>query len=340
MATFPVSAGSLVKAEEYNDVAANINKIFGDKFSTAAVTDSNRKDTHKFGWGSSNIDDSLSINDPVVASKLQIMIDRTNVMIDHCNITDTILVFSAPTGREDILANTPIRAEDLNVIWDKIENTILPDEVRNSVDPTNASALNSGVELNRTIPWTNQLIGEWKWTFNDYNHARYFFNGGGQLRIAGDITGGTTAGYYNWDDVLQGMGILSFVWDNITQSDSDAPGLTESKGIYDLTEYYGDGSDAGTADEGLLFTSAGSGISGGYSNLQLKLYGKYANNGAEIHFKVIMDDSVFAHTVDGEITLTPSFLMPSLITRGTATFDVLPLPVCTITNDFNSPDDS
>lgn len=344
MATFPVSQGSLVKAEEYNGVAANVNKIFGDKFPTSAVTDPNRKDTHKFGWGSANLDDALPVGTLVRASRLQELVDRTNVMIDHCDITDTVLVFNIPANRVEVLQNTPMRAEDINVVWDKVENTILPDEVRTSVDPTNANALSSGTTLTRTVPWTNQIIGEWKWTFDDYNHARYFFNGGGQLRFLADIAGGSTAGYYNWSDVLNNMGLISFVWDNILQSDSANPGFTENKGVYDLTEYYGDGSDAGTADEGLLFTSAGSNISGygysGYSTLQLKLYGKYANNGSEIVFKVVMDDSTFDHVVDGQMTFTPSLLMPDAITNGTATFDVLPVPTCTVINDFNSGDDS
>ena len=37
-----------------------------------------------------------------------------------------------------------------------------------------------------------------------------------------------------------------------SQSSAITSGTSEGKGFYDLTEYYGDGSDAGAADEGLL----------------------------------------------------------------------------------------
>ena len=343
--SFPVLPGGSVTAEEYNTVTASVNKIFADKYPSAAVTDPSRKDTHKFGWGSSSLDDTIPTEVLITADRLQYLVDRTNVMIDHCDITDTIIVFAVPASRTAVLANTPIRAEDLNLIWEKIENTILPDAVRTSIDATNASALSSGVTLSRSTPWQFQLIGEWKWTFDDYNHARYFFNGGGQLRIAGEVSGGSTTGYYNWQELVNEMGVLSFIWDNVTQSDSATPGTTANKGIYDLTEYYGDGSDAGTADEGLLFTSAlysadNENPYSGYANISFKLYGKYADNGREIIFKALLDDQVLANSVDGTITFTPSFLMPDAITRNSATFDVLPLPTCTVIDDFTTGNDN
>jgi len=43
-----VSVGQLAEASHYNTVAEDVNKVFGDKYNTAAVTDSNRKATHKF----------------------------------------------------------------------------------------------------------------------------------------------------------------------------------------------------------------------------------------------------------------------------------------------------
>jgi hypothetical protein len=79
---------------------------------------------------------------------------------------------------------------------------------------------------------------------------------------------------------------------------------------------------------------------GGYANRRLKLYGKHANNGSEVHFKIVMDDSVFAQVMDGTFSVTLSHLMPDIITEGTATFDVSPSPVPLITNNFTTADDS
>ena len=371
-----VSPGSKVLASEYNSVAELVNKIFGDKYSTASVNDPDRSN-HKFGWGAVNIDDSLAISELIMADRLQFMVDRTNVMVDRTNVNDTVLVFSIPSGRTDVLATTPIRAEDLNVIENKVVNTIIANGTHLTVDPTDASALsstptNGPYETPSNFVWTNALNAEHKWTFNDYNHARYFFNSGGQLRMTTDMTGGSTAGYYNWADILNEIGVLSFTHDNMVQSSSDyTAGTSEGKGFYDLTEYYGDGSDAGTANEGLLFTSAGVTISAygygygygygssglytsysaytqyqgssgysAYANRYLKVYGKHANNGSEVHFKIVMDDTAHSQYTDGQVSVGLSLLMPDIITESSATFDVTPVPTSTVTNVFGNTDDS
>ena len=357
-----VSPGSKVLASEYNSVAELVNKIFGDKYNTASVNDPDRSN-HKFGWGALNIDDNLAISELIMADKLQYMVDRTNVMVDRTNIQDTVLVFSIPNNRKDILIRTPIRAEDLNVIENKVVNSIIANGTHLTVDPTDASALTSTpVGAPYTTPnnfvWSNALNAEHKWEFADYNHARYFFNSGGQLRMSTEMTGGSTAGYYNWADILNEIGVLSFTHDNTFQSSSEfTAGTSEGKGFYDLTEYYGDGSDAGSANEGLLFTSAGVTISGygygygygtsglysnfsAYANRYLKLYGKHANNGSEVHFKIVMDDTAHAQFTDGQIAIGLSYLMPDIMAEGSATFDVTPDPVSYITNTFGNVDDS
>ena len=49
------SIGDLATNEDYNLVAVDVNKVFGDKYPTASVTDPNRINTHKFGWGATNV---------------------------------------------------------------------------------------------------------------------------------------------------------------------------------------------------------------------------------------------------------------------------------------------
>lgn len=346
-----VNAGSRVHASEYNTVAELVNKIFGDNYSSAAVTDTD-KTNHRFGWGSTNIDAAVPSSTLITAERLQLLVDRVNVMVDHINVTDSVLVFAAPSGRTSVAANAPVRAEDLNLVESKINNTVLVSNNHITVDPTNASAItaipNSGGPYVRTDPWSNKITAEHKWSFDDYNHARYFFNSGGQLRVALEMSGGSTTGYFYWSDVLAEMGVLSLTWNNVLQSFSVAQGTSENKGFYDLTQYYGDGSDAGTADEGLLFTSSGFTYSGygygygysSYSNLQFKIYGKWANNGSEIHLKLVLDDTAFSQTMDGQIEAICSFLMPDNIILNTAEFSVMPEPILDILDNFNSGDDS
>ena len=394
-----VSPGAIAQASEYNTVATLVNKVFGDNYSASAPTDAN-KTNHKFGWGADNIAAALAVGTTITAERLQFTVDRTNVMTDHCNINSTVLMFAAPlnAGRTTVDVNTPVRAEDLNIVENKINNTILANSTHLTVDPTNASSLIatpvSGGPYTRLTPWTNQLIAEHKWTFDSYNHARYFFNSGGQLRLVMEMMGGSTAGYYNWSDVINEIGVLSFTWNNLMQSNNNyTAGTSEGKGFYDLTQYYGDGSDAGSSDEGLLFTSSGVTVSSygygygayyvpssyygfvsnsnppytsayayssysaysaysgsvyassygsysAYANLRFKLYGKWANNGSDVVFKLVLDDNTFVEVIDGKIEATCTYLMPDVIERNSATFDVNPDPILSVTNNFNSGDDS
>ena len=425
-----VTPGSKVYGSEYNGVATLVNKVFGDNYPTATPltsaeasattpafntsqyanvsrgTDINGAPAvygnYRFGWGAVNIANNIAVGDLITAERLQYLVDRVNIMVDHINITDTILVFAVPTGRNTVDKYATIRAEDLNVVENKINNSVIPNYNYNSIDPTDASLLiatQTPSDMERTAPWTNKITGEYKWVFDDYNHARHFFNSGGQLRIQLEMSGGCTAGYYNWSDVINEMGVLTFTIDNLYQSNNHyTAGTSYGKGFYHLTENYGDGSDTST-NEGLLFESSGvtvnlsgygygygygsaySGYYGfvsnsmsgyttgyhycppsaysayatsvyatsygsysGYANLRFKIYGKWDASGTELHFKVILDDTAYDQTIDGQISSNFTYLMPDTITRtswvGSATFDVNPDPYVVITDNFNTMDDS
>jgi hypothetical protein len=425
-----VTPGSKVYGSEYNTVATLVNKVFGDNYPTATpLTSAEASSTtpafntaqyatisrgtdingasaiygnYRFGWGAVNIANNVALGDLITADRLQYLVDRVNIMVDHVNITDTILVFAVPTGRTTVDKFALIRAEDLNIVENKINNSIVPNYIYNTVDPSDASLLIADQdplnEMARTTPWTNKITGEYKWAFDDYAHARHFFNSGGQLRIQLEMSGGCTAGYYNWSDVINEMGVLTFTVDNLYQSNNHyTAGTSYGRGFYQLTENYGDGSDTST-NEGLLFESAGvtvnlsgygygygSAYSSGYygfvsnpmtgyttgyhfcppsaysayatsvyasaygsyssyASLRFKIYGKWANSGTELHFKVVLDDTAYDQTIDGQIEASFTYLMPDVITRtswaGSATFDVTPDPYVEVIDNFNTVDDS
>lgn len=418
-----VTPGSKVYGSEYNGVATLVNKVFGDNYPTATPltsaeasattpafntsqyanisrgTDINGAPAtygnYRFGWGAANLANNIAVSDLITAERLQYLVDRVNIMVDHINVTDTILIFTVPTGRNSVDKYTLIRAEDLNVVENKINNSVIPNYNYNTIDPTNASLLvatQTPSDMERTAPWTNKITGEYKWVFDDYNHARHFFNSGGQLRVQLEMSGGCTAGYYNWSDVINEMGVLTFTVNNLYQSNNYyTAGTSYGKGFYQLTENYGDGSDTST-NEGLLFESAGVtvnlsgygygygsaysngyygfvsnampgyttsyhfcppatsvyassyGAYSGYASLRFKIYGKWDASGSELHFKVILDDTAYDQTIDGQIASNFTYLMPDTITRtswaGSATFDVNPDPYVVITDNFNTMGDS
>jgi hypothetical protein len=385
-----VTPGSKARAEEYNALAESVNLIFGDKYPSASVTDPDRTN-HKFGWGGVNVDDALNIGTLITAERLQQLVDRTNVSNLHVNGTNTKLQFSIPAGRQTVDPRTIIRAEDLNVVENKFNTAIIADERYFTVASTQADNNDIFEAYKRNTPWSNKLTGEHSWSFNNYAHARHYFNSGGRVSISMDMYGGCTPGYYNWADVVNEIGLLTMTYNNFFQASTEyTQGVSEGKGFYDLTQYYGDGSDAGSANEGLLFTSSGvtvpnygygygysqtaySGYGYGYcppvyvgqdgfypyptsnygygygygysslssySDLRLKVYGKHANNGSEVRFKIVLDDTSFDQTVDGTIATSVRYVMPYSLIENSAEYDVSPDPVFSVIDNFNTGDDS
>ena len=56
------------------------------------------------------------------------------------------------------------------------------------------------------------------------------------------MTGGSTAGYYNWSDVINEMGVLNFTFDNVFKSAAITSGTMKAKAFM-IQPQYGDGSD-------------------------------------------------------------------------------------------------
>ena len=166
----PQNVGQLAEATHYNSVAEDVNLVFGDKYSTALVTEPNRIATHKYGWGGGNIADNLAVGTTITAARLQDLVERTNVTRDRTPLPDSILFFQVPTNRNDVSANTPIRAEDLNLVEENF-NTVLLNNNHLIVDAADASNFTATptFPLQRTTQWQNKLNGENKWTFNSYN---------------------------------------------------------------------------------------------------------------------------------------------------------------------------
>ena len=104
------------------------------------------------------------------------------------------------------------------------------------------------------------------------------------------------------------------------------------QGAFESQEPYGDAGSAYGYGYGYGYSS--------YANRYMKLYGKWADNGKDVDFKIVLDDTAFAQFTDGEIETTCSFLMPEVITLSDATFDVNPEPVLSVINSFNTADDS
>jgi len=69
----------------------------------------------------------------------------------------------------------------------------------------------NSVNQTRTTSWSAEVSTIFTVTFADHDHARAFFNAGGQVRIASARTGGSaTTQNTSWSTILSGAGTLIF----------------------------------------------------------------------------------------------------------------------------------
>ena len=88
--------GDPVLNTDFNPVAIDVNKVFGDKYPNSPVTDANRGANHKFGWGAINVDDNVVNGVIITAERLQELVTRANISIDPPSRNDHVLVFVVP----------------------------------------------------------------------------------------------------------------------------------------------------------------------------------------------------------------------------------------------------
>lgn len=91
--------------------------------------------------------------------------------------------------------------------------------------------------ITRSGAWNSTITGEVNVTFSSTNHARYFFNSGGQLRLLGAQPGGTSQDS-NWNNVLKNIvGTVSLSANGTTRSGTGGT-ASGSIGYYQLTTSY------------------------------------------------------------------------------------------------------
>lgn len=155
---------------------------------------------------------------------------------------------------------------------------------------------------NRTTSWTNSVTHEFTATFQDENNARYFFNAGGEIRLAASRSGGSTTGPNTAiTDMLNAVGTVRF--GAVSTSYTGSGGTVASTiGYYGLT---------GTYQQ--LFTHLGSGP---YANVSYTITARMENytgenggNGALIRMRATISLASYSTvSVSGTTSSTISSL--------------------------------
>ena len=105
---------------------------------------------------------------------------------------------------------------------------------------------NALISQTRSTNFQTQLVHEFSVNFSTYDHARHFFNSGGQIIMSASVPDGTGK-QHDWYMMLANMGEIRFGHTATTSEDPDADGdgqfLTRTTtptniGFYDLTTSY------------------------------------------------------------------------------------------------------
>ena len=168
-------------------------------------------------------------------------------------------------------------------------------------------SLTTVLSSTRTTPWNTSVIHEFTATFSSNDAARYLFNSGGSIYVAGSRTGGTVKHLTTAiSSMLSSMGTIKI--GALTTSYTGTGGTTYPIGYYSMTSAY----------QTLFYTLGGTyGPSYSYGTISYKLEGKVENvvpgltgaNGSVVRIRATISTGLpSGDIVDGTLTSTVSQL--------------------------------
>lgn len=266
-----VSAGNTILASDYNTLRGEVNRWFADNYA-GSISFGNGNQT--YGWGGSA---AAVASGTVDASEYTALIDRCNLGHDIVNNVSGDIV--------DPVTGTTILASKHNEVESK-SDLITSNRLDIEVAETSLSVRGSS---QRTTVWGSAIDAVFRFTFTDFDEARYFWNSGGEMYIYGSISGYSTG--TGWDgqgfnQIFSNMGSVFMDYTATTQTGSGGSG--SATGYYNLTTSYA-----------LIFQQTGTGA---YSNAYLQLYALRSSSGNYIQFRVLLTPEA-GRSVNGTTTV-------------------------------------
>lgn len=190
----------------------------------------------------------------------------------------------------------------------------LLDNSRFNYNPANMFIASNVASSTRVGTWTSSITCELSCTFSSENQARYFFNTGGEIRIALAHTPNSTPQDQSWRNAINGLGI-AFRAHSTARISGSTGTANGSLGYYELTTSYQtihDGTNSGT---------------GAYSSNDYYIDARAASitglngaRGSQIYFRIrLIDqhsnaffDTVSAGTVGAMHYMTPNAVLNDL----------------------------
>ena len=258
-----------------------------------------------FGWGGTATP-AVAPGDLMTPAQMNELIDRINIGVGMTSVTGTL----------DRITDSTVLPSEFNAA---VAKELLVRAQKNTINASELSQV-SGTSNARAAVYTNTINATFRYTFSDFNDARYFFNSGGTLDIDGTITGYSTGWTFDGEginEILTTMGVVSMDYTAVTQSGSG--GSTSSIGYYDLTETYQN-----------MFTQTGTGV---YSNASLTLEARRSASGNYVEIRVSITPEV-GRTVNGTTTINADYKKLDDQTSGDITLQITDPTSVTVVETF------
>lgn len=211
-----MAVGEIITAARYNLMQAKVKAVLGNG-------------SGLYGYGQTTESSAVQVVTNIVrASHMQkLKSDLNKCVVHQTNVATTVPDIAVEADITDP-AYAQYEAESDSVYANHLQ-----------FDLNQMTAPESKVTSRRTQAWGGggdpQVIRhEFTVKFDDADHARHFFNSGGEIRFRGTLTGGVGAKYTEWLAMFTTMGIVKIDY-NTTTADS---GTAFNIGFDDLTTAY------------------------------------------------------------------------------------------------------
>lgn len=274
------TSGGIIEATDYNGFVQQINQIYSDLYPGATTVP-----FADYGYGAASALPSVAAGNTVTAAQWTALLNRISLCGTHQGITIAPLPGFVNSG-DSIVA--------LADLISKLSNTV---SSRMSVAAGQTTFI-GGTTASSSTSWLASRSWTWSANFGSWDNARYFFNLGGSISIAGSYTGGSNPGSDAfWTMMLTNMGTVSLR-------------ALDSNPVYNGTGFY----DLNTSYQEYYRRTPGSGGSyynNSYISLEAKLAAAAGTSGV-VDFKItLVDGDVTPNAKTGSLSFTPSRLTSS-----------------------------
>lgn len=243
MANPPIGQRQLITAEQFNELASQFATYWSDDVPNARYQDLNAstKEIHSKGWGQDpvviwsphNTHQKLTVlegvrtTDVIYAEHTNTVVAQINAGVYHTHIDGSCTYLPMYPVGSKIYASSYFLISSFISGFEQTRFNLNPMTAELMMDPTEAA-----VEDGFDSQFESQAYAKYDAVFQSYQHARYFFNSGGEICFDLTAIGGNSRGLA-WANTFN---IIGDICSGATATTNSGYGVspTVSYGFYDI----------------------------------------------------------------------------------------------------------